>query len=54
MCRHADRGQVAGVLEVIQTSEDMVFGELVEILSQVPAVQLYAKQRQAHSHGVQH
>lgn len=34
-CRHADRGQVAGVLEVIQTSEDMVFGELVEILSQV-------------------
>jgi len=34
-CRHPDRGQVAGILEVIQTSEDMVFSELVEILSQV-------------------
>ena len=35
--RHPDRGQVAGVLEVIQTSEDMVFSDLVEILSQVIA-----------------
>ncbi|KAL0025404.1 hypothetical protein WJX79_005257 [Trebouxia sp. C0005] len=33
--RHPDRGQVAGILEVIQTSEDMVFSDLVEILSQV-------------------
>ncbi|DBA77131.1 hypothetical protein WJX77_003017 [Trebouxia sp. C0004] len=33
--RHRDRGQVAGILEVIQTSEDMVFSDLVEILSQV-------------------
>lgn len=37
MCRHPDRGQVAGILEVIQTSEDMVFSDLVEILSQVLA-----------------
>ena len=35
MYRHPDRGQVAGILEVIQTSEDMVFSDLVEILSQV-------------------
>ena len=37
MYRHPDRGQVAGILEVIQTSEDMVFSDLVEILSQVLA-----------------
>ncbi len=37
MYRHPDRGQVAGILEVIQTSEDMVFSDLVEILSQVHA-----------------
>lgn len=41
MCRHPDRGQVAGVLEVIQTSEDMVFSDLVEIISQVPAGALW-------------
>jgi len=35
MYRHPDRRQVAGILEVIQTSEDMVFSDLVEILSQV-------------------
>lgn len=37
MYRHPDRRQVAGILEVIQTSEDMVFSDLVEILSQVLA-----------------
>lgn len=37
MYRHPDRRQVAGILEVIQTSEDMVFSDLVEILSQVHA-----------------
>lgn len=42
LCRHADRRQVAGVLEVIQTSEDMVFIELVEILSQVQTNQLHS------------
>lgn len=41
MCRHPNRGQVAGVLEVIQTSEDMVFSDLVEIISQVPADALW-------------
>ena len=33
--RHADRAEVVGILEVIQTTEDMVFGDLVAILSEV-------------------
>ena len=34
ICRTAERDSVAGVLEVIQTSEDMVFAQLVDILSE--------------------